>query len=154
MTTGKRKKNIIDSGVNFPIKLKLKIYNISLCTKFDVLFAVVGDRGQGAVSFHSLPASRGQYFTSSIPPCNQTEPPRKSAERWSQFDVVANRGITISISVTWCYAAQKYFFTFTHMGRETSVTPWINVMSVQTSTRWLVSLSGFIKSRTIISSPF
>ena len=34
-------------------------------------------------------------------------------------------GFTISTSITWCYAAQKDFFPFTYVSKETSVILWI-----------------------------
>ena len=48
------------------------------------------------------------------PDCKQVK-----LTKWS------NCGITISESITWCHWAQKDLFSFTYMGKETSVTPWI-----------------------------
>ena len=69
------------------------------------------------------------------------KPPGSGSIVEAKLTTWPNGGNTISVSVT--YWAQKDFFPFTYMEKETSVTRWIIFLSVQIAAKCFFLLSGF-----------
>lgn len=64
-----------------------------------------------------------------------TKPPGSELTIDGNLTQWPNCGITITADVTWCYATQKYFFAFTYMGKDASLTLWIIFFKTSTPLR-------------------